>query len=184
VNTPELLDLLKAQGVKATFCLVGHRVRDNQALVRRIAAEGHTLCNHSWQHLQDLGKRKDTYLARDLEATNEQIHKAVPGAEIAYFRAPYGNVSKRLDRFAYQQSMTSLGWNVDDECSSTAVYGTGDRMVRHMISTVKRETRPGSVILAHDNLKPFTITAYETLIPWLKAHFTLIPLPPIPSPSQ
>ena len=93
VNTPRLLDLLRRHRVTATFCLVGHRARDHKDIVRRIVADGHTLCNHSWQHLQDLGKRRSAYLARDLEATNEQIHKAVPGAPIRYFRAPYGNFS-------------------------------------------------------------------------------------------
>ena len=74
--------------MKATFCLVGHRVRDNQEIVKRIAAEGHTLCNHSWQHLEDLGQAAGRIPMRDLVATNEQIHKAVPGAPIKYFRAP------------------------------------------------------------------------------------------------
>jgi hypothetical protein len=50
-------------------------------------------------------------------------------------------------------------------------------MVAHMIATVQRETKPGSVILAHDNLKPLTVTAYATLLPWLRAHYTPIPLP-------
>jgi peptidoglycan/xylan/chitin deacetylase (PgdA/CDA1 family) len=177
VNTPKLLDLLKAQGVKATFCLVGHRVRDNQAIVKRIAAEGHTLCNHSWQHLEDLAKRPDAYLMRDLVATNEQIHKAVPGAMIRYFRAPYGNFTTRLNGFAARLGMTPLSWNVDDECWLTSKYGTGGTMIAHMAAMVHRETRKGSIILSHDNLKPQTIVAYQQILPWLKARFRLVPMP-------
>jgi peptidoglycan/xylan/chitin deacetylase (PgdA/CDA1 family) len=177
VTTPKLLDLLMKYDVKATFCLVGHRVRDNQAVVRRIVAEGHTLCNHSWQHLQDLGKRPDRDLAHDLEATNEQIHRAVPGARIAYFRAPYGNFSKRLNGFAAARGMKPLGWNVSDECSRTDTFGQGDRMIRHMTKMVRRDARPGAVILSHDLAKPFTVTAYDALLPWLKQRFTLIALP-------
>lgn len=177
INTPRLLDLLARYHVKATFCLVGFRVRERQSLVKRIAAEGHTLCNHSWQHLKDLGKREDQYLARDLEATNEQIHRAVPDAQVVWFRAPYGNFSPRLNGFAAQQGMQPVGWNVDDGCTETGKYGTGDRMIQHMIETVQRQARQGSVILSHDNGKPFTVTAYETLIPWLKERFTLEPLP-------
>jgi peptidoglycan/xylan/chitin deacetylase (PgdA/CDA1 family) len=180
INTPKLLDLLGRHHVKATFCLVGHRARDHKDIVRRIAAEGHTLCNHSWQHLQDLGKRRSRYLARDLEATNEQIHKAVPGAPISYFRAPYGNFSPRLNGFAADQGMLPIAWNVDDGGVDTAAYGTGDAMVRHIVATVKRQTKPGSIVLSHDNGKPFTITAYARLLPWLKAHYTLIALPPAP----
>jgi peptidoglycan/xylan/chitin deacetylase (PgdA/CDA1 family) len=177
VNTPKLLDLLKTYHVKATFCLVGFRVRAHKPLVRRIVAEGHTLCNHSWQHLYDLGKRPAKYLARDLEATNEQIHKAAPGARVAWFRAPYGNFSKRLNGFAVAQGMQPVGWNVDDECTRTRRYGNGGAMVHHMITTVRREVRPGSVILGHDNGKPTTVTAYRTLLPWLRARYTLTALP-------
>jgi peptidoglycan/xylan/chitin deacetylase (PgdA/CDA1 family) len=176
VTTPKLLDLLKKYRVKATFCLVGHRVRDNKALVRRIAAEGHTLCNHSWQHL-DLRARDDAYAFRDLEATNEQLRKAVPGAKIKYFRAPYGSFSPRLDDFAAQLGMTPLSWNVDDQCYLTADYGKGAAMRKRMFSIVKRDTRPGSIILSHDNLKPFTVTAYETILPWLQQNYTLVALP-------
>jgi peptidoglycan/xylan/chitin deacetylase (PgdA/CDA1 family) len=177
MTTPKLLDLLKKHNVKATFCLVGHRVRDNQAVVRRIVAEGHTLCNHSWQHLQDLGKRPDRDLAHDLDATNEEIHRAVPGARIAYFRAPYGNFSKRLNGFAAARGMKPLGWNVSDECTRTDTFGQGDRMIRHMTKMVRRDARPGAVILSHDLAKPFTVTAYDELLPWLKQRFTLIALP-------
>jgi peptidoglycan/xylan/chitin deacetylase (PgdA/CDA1 family) len=177
VYTPKLLDVLKAHRVKATFCVVGHRVRDNKKLVARIAREGHTLCNHSWQHLHDLGKRPDKYLLRDLEATNEQIRKAVPGAKIKYFRAPYGNFSWRLNGFAKQLGMTPIYWDVDDQCYLTKKYGNGTRMVNHMVTTVQRNTRRGSIVLGHDNLKPTTIRAYRILLPWLKKRFTLIALP-------
>jgi peptidoglycan/xylan/chitin deacetylase (PgdA/CDA1 family) len=177
VNTPKLLDLLKKYDVKATFCLVGHRVRDNKALVARIAAEGHTLCNHSWQHLQDLRERDDAYAFRDLEATNEQLHKAAPNAKIKYFRAPYGNFSPRLGDFAARLGMTPLSWNVDDQCYLTADYGTGATMRNRMFDIVKRNTKPGSIILSHDNLKPHTIAAYEKILPWLAQNHNLVALP-------
>src|SRR4029453_13329030 len=86
LNTPRILDLLKQHGVKATFCLVGFRARDHPDLVRRIAAEGHTFCNHSWQHLLNLASRPVDYINWDLSHTNEVIRSIVPGAKIPYFR--------------------------------------------------------------------------------------------------
>src|SRR5690349_14141073 len=55
VQTPRMLDLLKQKRVKATFCVVGQNVAAYPGLVRRIAAEGHTLCNHTWRHSLTLG---------------------------------------------------------------------------------------------------------------------------------
>jgi peptidoglycan/xylan/chitin deacetylase (PgdA/CDA1 family) len=177
VNTPAMLDLLKQRGVKATFCLVGWRARDNPDVVRRIVAEGHTLCNHSWQHLEDLGQRDEAYIRHDLQATNEAIHAAVPDAKISYFRAPFGNFTPLLVSIAREFGMTSIHWDVDDQTWMTSTYGVGQAMTDHIRYEVQTFTRPGSIILSHDNKKPHTITAYTTVLPWLQQHFTLIPLP-------
>ncbi|MBV1851623.1 polysaccharide deacetylase family protein [Catellatospora sp. NEAU-YM18] len=177
INTPKMLDLLKQCGVKATFCLVGFRARDRPDLVRRIYEEGHTLCNHSWQHLTDLGKRGHDYMLKDLKATNDAIHKTVPDAKIAYFRAPGGNFTTEMVQVAKDLGMTSIYWHVDPRDWDSSSYGRGSAMVRHVISSVEGSVRPGSIILSHDNGKPDTITAYRTLLPWLKARFELIGLP-------
>jgi peptidoglycan/xylan/chitin deacetylase (PgdA/CDA1 family) len=186
-NTMDLLDLLKEQGVKATFCVVGFRARDHPEVVRRIAAEGHTLCNHSWQHLQNLSERDDSYLSWDLQSTNDAIHAAAPNARIEYFRAPYGNFSRRLIDFTSKLNMKPIYWSVDDQCWMSSRYGVGPAMVNHMTTVVQRDTRPGGIILSHDNGKPHTIATYRLLLPWLKANFRLEALPtsapPSPSPS-
>lgn len=177
--TPKILDLLKKYGIHATFCLVGFRARDYPDLVRRIVAEGHTICNHSWQHLLDLAStsRTDAYILNDLRTTNNYIDKAVPGYKVKYFRAPGGNFTPRLVNLAKSLGMTSIYWAVDPNDWNFAKYGHGSSMVNHIISNIESNTRPGSIILSHDLAKPDTITAYKTLIPWLKARFTLIPLP-------
>src|SRR4030095_15932219 len=113
VNTPKLLDLLKKNGVKATFCVVGFRARDHPDLIRRIVNEGHTICNHSWQHLMDLGQRTDDYVLQDLQATNNAIRAAAPKAKIKYFRAPGGNFTTGLVALAKRLGMTSIYWAVD-----------------------------------------------------------------------
>jgi peptidoglycan/xylan/chitin deacetylase (PgdA/CDA1 family) len=177
VNTPKMLDLLKKNRVKATFCLVGTQVRANPALVRRIVKEGHTLCNHSWRHRLDLAKQPDDVVLKDLQATNDAIRAAVPDAKIKYFRAPGGNFDRHLVNLAASLGMKSLYWAVDPRDWDASHYGKGTAMVNHIISVIKTHARPGAVILSHDFKKPDTITAYKTLLPWLKAHYKLIALP-------
>jgi peptidoglycan/xylan/chitin deacetylase (PgdA/CDA1 family) len=176
VTTPALLDLLKQRGVKATFCLVGWRARDNPDIVRRMVAEGHTLCNHTWQHLLDLAQRDDAYIRQDLQATNQAIHAAVPDAKISYFRAPGGNFTPHLVELAAELGMRSIHWDVDDQTWMTSTYGTGPAMVDHIRYEVQTFTRPGSIVLSHEVKKPHTITAYTTLVPWLQQRFTLVAL--------
>ncbi|MBG6138729.1 polysaccharide deacetylase family protein [Longispora fulva] len=176
VNTPRILDILKQNGVKATFCLVGFRARDHPELVRRIAAEGHSLCNHSWQHLLDLAKHDDGYIRADLQRTNDAIHNAAPGVPITLFRAPGGNFTPGLVAMARQMGMRSAYWDVDPRDWESAKYGTGGPMIEHVVGAVNSSTRPGSIVLSHDNGKPDTIEAYRRLIPTLKNRFTLVPL--------
>ncbi|NJC64877.1 polysaccharide deacetylase family protein [Planosporangium flavigriseum] len=189
-NTNDLLDLLRDQGVKATFCVVGSRAKAHPAVIRRIVAEGHTLCNHSWQHLYNLSERDDKYLMGDLRSTNDAIHAAAPDAKIEYFRAPGGYFTRRLVDFAARLNMKPIYWSVDDQCWQSNKYGVGPAMTNHITTMVQRETRPGGIILSHDNGKPYTIATYRSLLPWLKSKFRLealptsAPLPDLPSRAK
>jgi peptidoglycan/xylan/chitin deacetylase (PgdA/CDA1 family) len=164
--------------VKATFCLIGYRARDYPDLVRQIAADGHTLCNHSWQHLLNLGQRDLGYQTWDLTQTTQAMQNAVPGVAVNWFRAPGGNFTTGLVNLATSLRMGSLYWSVDPRDWDNSTYGTGPSMVNHVVSTVESQVRPGSIILSHDRKEhPDTITAYRTLIPWLLDHgYTLTAL--------
>jgi peptidoglycan-N-acetylglucosamine deacetylase len=177
VYTPKMLDVLHRHGVKATFCVVGSRVGKYAKLVKRIVAEGHTLCNHSWRHRRDLGKQADAMIVADLTKTNQAILRAAPGAKVRYFRAPYGAFSQLLVDVAERMGMTSIYWSVDTKDWDAGRYGRGPGMVRHIVNAVRHYTRPGSIILAHDLRKPDTVAAIDQILPWLKAQFTLAPLP-------
>jgi peptidoglycan/xylan/chitin deacetylase (PgdA/CDA1 family) len=175
-NTPKILDVLKQYGVKATFCVVGFRARDHPDLIRRIVAEGHTLCNHSWQHLLNLANRPVDYIRWDLAKTNEAIRAAVPDAKISYFRAPGGNFTRGLVGLAHGYGMASIYWQCDPR--DWEHKGESDAAhVSHVIAEVQRCAKPGAIVLSHDNAQPDTTEAYRTLLPWLKARFTLSALP-------
>jgi peptidoglycan/xylan/chitin deacetylase (PgdA/CDA1 family) len=176
--TPMFLDLLKQTRVKATFCVVGTRALQQPDLIRRIVAEGHTLCNHSYNHDLSLGQKTVAEMTKDLQDTNDAIHKAVPDYKIRYFRAPGGNFTQALVNVVSSLGMQSLSWAVDPKDWNFPAYGTGKAMVKHIVSVVEAQAKPGVVILSHDLAKPDTLAAYQQLIPWLqKAHFKLIPMP-------
>jgi peptidoglycan/xylan/chitin deacetylase (PgdA/CDA1 family) len=177
VYTPQMLDLLKAHGVKATFCLIGRLADAYPAIVARIAAEGHTLCNHTWSHSLDLGKQTKEVMLNDLMATSNVIHKAAPGAPIKYFRAPGGYFTTTLVEVATSLGMRSMYWGVDTRDWETSKWGTGQTMVNHIVSVIETKTRRGSIILSHDAHKPDTLAAYKQVLPWLQANVKLIPMP-------
>lgn len=177
VNTPRMLDLLRQYKIKATFCLVGVKAVAHPELVRRIVADGHTLCNHSWRHLLTLGRQSPGYIRTDLARTLEAIHDAAPGAKVRYFRAPGGNFTPEMIAIARSLGMPApLYWQVDPSDWDAKTYGRGPAMVTHIIGNVRYFTRPGSIVLSHD-IHPDTITAYRTLLPWLKHRFRLTAQP-------
>jgi peptidoglycan/xylan/chitin deacetylase (PgdA/CDA1 family) len=173
VNTPRMLDLLRRYKIKATFCLIGVRARAHPELVRRIVAEGHSLCNHSWRHLLTLGRQSPDAIRADLARTLAVIHAAAPGAKVRYFRAPGGNFTPQMINIARSLGMSApLYWQVDPSDWDAGTYGQGTPMVNHIIGNVHSYARPGSIILSHD-IHPDTVTAYRSLLPWLAHRFRL-----------
>lgn len=169
--TPQVLDVLAERGVKATFCLVGTQAQRFPALVRRIVAEGHSLCNHSLNHA-NLSTWTDAQIRADLTATNTAIRAAAPGAAVRYFRAPYGAWG-RSATIAAELGMARLGWTVDPRDWSRPG-------VEVIIKSVHNQLRPGGIVLLHDagGDRSQTVQAVDLLIPQLtKAGWTFV-LPP------
>ncbi len=177
VNTPKVLDLLRQCGVKATFCVNGVKAQANPTLIRRIDADGHTFCNHTWRHITQLGDYGKDLIRQDLTDTNNAIRAIVLDAKISYFRAPGGRWTPDYISVCGEMGMTPTHWDIDTRDWESSKWGRGDSMVNHIVSAVQAETRPGSIILMHDYQKPDTTTALHTLLPWLKARFTLTALP-------
>jgi peptidoglycan-N-acetylglucosamine deacetylase len=169
-DTPAVLDLLAQYHIKATFCMVGRQVATHAALVRRIVAEGHTLCNHTWSHDEMLRTRPADRMRAELQQTNDAIHAVVPDAVIGYFRAPGGNFSPQVVNLAASMGMTSIYWSVDPQ----DWRGPG---VQSIITNVLTHTRPGSIVLLHDGAGPQTVVALRTILPELVRRYTLIALP-------
>jgi peptidoglycan/xylan/chitin deacetylase (PgdA/CDA1 family) len=170
--TPQMLALLRKYEVKATFCVVGTNVREYPELVRAIVADGHTLCNHTWDHDLELGSRSRDAIRVDLTRTNEAIRAAVPGARIAYYRQPGGNWTSRVVSVARDLGMTPLNWAVDPQ--DWSLPGA-----RSIYATVTAETVAGDIVLMHDagGDRQGTIAALRSILPNLTRRFYLEALP-------
>jgi peptidoglycan-N-acetylglucosamine deacetylase len=176
--TPKILDLLREQHIKATFCLIGVNVQEYPQYVKQIVADGHTLCNHTWHHDEQIGRKPVDDIRADLQRTNDEIHKAVPDAPIKYFRNPGGNFTTASVQVAQDLGMAPLGWNVDPADWNVKKF-QGQQMTDHIVSVVKKNTKSGSIVLSHDGggQRDSTVAAYRALLPDLKSRFTLSALP-------
>ena len=136
--TPKLLDGLKERGIHATFFLVGENIGNNEALVKRMAEEGHLIGNHTFSHVQ-LTKMKKEDACREVQQTNERIC-AVTGAPVLYIRPPYGSWNDELQA---EIPMTVTLWNLDSEDWKSQNTGK-------IVELVESEVKEGSIILLHD----------------------------------
>jgi peptidoglycan/xylan/chitin deacetylase (PgdA/CDA1 family) len=162
VNTPALLDVLREHHVKATFCLWGDHVRENPDLVRRIVAEGHTLCNHTMTH-PDLSSWTPEQVRAELQATSDLIHSIVPKEPIPYFRAPYGAWGQST-AVAAELGMQPLGW-------AWLTEDWADQDPDVLSERIRTRITPGSVVLMHDGGgdRLGTVAAVDRMIPELRA---------------
>ncbi|HET6533559.1 MAG TPA: polysaccharide deacetylase family protein, partial [Actinoplanes sp.] len=173
VQTPRLLELLEQYRVTATFCLVGTQVERHPEIVRQIAAAGHTLCNHTWNHDLDIGRADPADIEADLARTGDAIRAAVPDVPIPFFRAPGGNFTDRLVQVAYAGGMTSLYWDVDPRDWERQPAEKDAEHSEKVIAHVRNFVKPGSIVLSHDFNQPDTVEAYQKLLPYLVENFTL-----------
>jgi len=170
--TPQVLALLRQYRIKATFCLIGMNVVEFPHMVRAIAAEGHTLCNHSWSHDLGLGKLGYGAILADMQRTNDAIRAAVPNTKVSYFRHPGGMWTEAAASAAKSLGMTSLHWDVDPK----DWLKPGARAISTMVNS---SAIPGAIVLLHDGGgdRRGTVEALRSILPNLTARFPLVALP-------
>ncbi|WP_241002830.1 polysaccharide deacetylase family protein [Streptomyces sp. CB01881] len=163
--TGQVLDLLAQYGVKATFCQVGRQAAANPAMVRRIVAAGHRLCDHSVDHPQPFAALPHDRAVSEISRAKDMIVQAGgPGTRVSWFRAPGGGFTADNQRIAADLGLRPLGWSVDPR--DWARPG-----VASIVSTVQGQLRPGGVVLMHDGGgdRSQTVAALKQLLPWLVA---------------
>lgn len=172
-NTGEILDILAAYDVKATFFVVGKPEEKYQPLYKRIVEEGHTLAMHSYSHkYNEIYQSRESYI-EDLTKLQEFLYETT-GVWCRYCRFPGGssNTVSRVDMhelIAYleEQDMTYYDWNVSSGDAS-ASYISPEAVVRN--STARLAEFSEAIILLHDaSDKDSTVQALPKLIEKIQA---------------
>jgi peptidoglycan-N-acetylglucosamine deacetylase len=141
--TPEILAILAAEDIKATFCVVGSAAEEQPDLIRQIADGGHVLCNQTTSYDFDLASRDEEMQRAEIGGAQATIRAAEPNAAVPFFRAPGGSFTPELVNIAASYDMASLGWSVDPQDWATP----GAAAIQ---SGVVDAVEPGSVVLLHD----------------------------------
>ncbi len=145
--TPQLLDILAAHEVHATFFMVGKFAQAEPALVRRVAGAGHLIGNHSWSH-PNLARTSAGKVHEELRTTSDTLAQ-ITGAAIHFFRPPFGARRPVVLRITRELGLTAVTWNaMTDDWSEPSA----DRIAASLVTKIDRNYRRGSAtnIVLHD----------------------------------
>lgn len=161
--TDAVLGLLAQYDARASFFCIGEKVHKHAATLLQVQAAGHTIGNHTYNHL-DLWKTPlPTFL--DNAAACQSAITAVAGSAPQYFRPPYGHIGIRAARRLRQQ-YTVVMWDVlcGDWDARRSAHDVAQAAIDH--------ARPGSIIVLHDSEK----AAAQMLpaLPVILAHFSAL----------
>jgi peptidoglycan/xylan/chitin deacetylase (PgdA/CDA1 family) len=160
--TPQVLDLLAAHGVTATFFVLGSAVEQFPDLARRIVAEGHRLANHSWDHA-DLTAIGPDALAEQIDKTTAAI-TAVTGTTPRCLRPPFGRTNDAVQAAARARGLAIAKWSKD-----TRDYERPG--VQYIVRHALEGAVSGGVILFHDSGPDMsqTVAALPAIIKGIQA---------------
>ncbi|MFB7330280.1 polysaccharide deacetylase family protein [Streptomyces adustus] len=175
-HSARLLDILKEKQVKATFFLLGKRhIEKYPELVRRMAAEGHEVASHTWDH-RILTEIEPDEIRAELERPNQEIER-LTGHRPTLMRPPQGRTDDTVHQICRELGMSEVLWSV-----TAKDYTTNDSdLIRKRV--LAQSSRDG-IILLHD-IYPGTVPAVPGIIDALKERgYVFVTVPQLLAPGR
>ena len=156
VATRFVLDTLKQFNARASFFCIGKNVAAHPELYHRIITEGHTVGNHTYDHLNGWKSDNETYISNIAKASTHIIS--------TLFRPPYGKITRPQARQLKKQfNLRIVMWSV---LSGDFDIGLTPQVC---LQNVLKATRPGSIVVFHDSEKAFDKITYA--LPVVLEHY-------------
>ncbi|MEM1134293.1 MAG: polysaccharide deacetylase family protein [Bacteroidota bacterium] len=156
--TPAILDLLIEFEAKATFFCVGDNIKKHPDIFRRLLQEGHSIGNHTYNHLNGWQNKNKTYFENIKLCNTTIVEKGGTSIQTKFFRPPYGRIKhSQIQHLLHDYEIVM--WDV--------LSGDFSHVISKETCLQKsiKYTEPGSIIVFHDNLKAkknldFTLPRY------------------------
>lgn len=151
----QLLETLAKHDAKALFFVNGYRVEQNPDLLQLIYDEGHTIGNHSWDHI-NLTKESKEVVDQQIEDVQQAV-KTIVGEAPQFFRAPFGANNEIVREKVAEEGMLYMNWS-----NGSLDWDSSSQTPEAVIENVENQLRSGSNILMHE--LPWTVEALDTLL--------------------
>lgn len=166
--TPEItewtLNQLKNYNAKATFFCIGDNVRKYPEVFNKVIEEGHSIGNHTFNHLNGWKTSNETYIKNVELCFNECSVLSVQCSvksnfqlnteHCQLFRPPYGKIKPTQSKNLRKQGYKIIMWDVLSEDFDTTI--SKEKCLKNVINNMQS----GSIIVFHDSIKAFTNLEY------------------------
>lgn len=146
VYTDEILDILDEYHAKATFFMIGNRMKKYPDIVKEVARRGNVIGNHTFTHPKNLIALDDGQVLKEINDCAD-ISERLTGQRNHIFRPPRGIMNERLSRIIRRQGYDIVFWSI---CADNRQAPTPELMARRVVDKIK----PGEIILIHDGRVP------------------------------
>ena len=157
-NTLKNLEVLKNEGVKATFFVIGELAEQNSDILRQVHDEGHEICIHTYTHKNKIYENKSSYL-NDYNKAFEVVTEVLGHEPSKFMRMPGGSSTRVTDKYTLKsirdelcdEGLYYVDWNVSLE---DAIHK--NTPVETLLNTFRKELKktyidPNTIIvLMHD----------------------------------
>ena len=157
--TPKVLTLLRKYNAKATFFIIGERLKENQDVVHEIIAQGHTIGNHTYSHSNNFGFLKTKDVVSDLKKTQAIVEDLV-GLKMNLFRPAFGVTNPRIAKAVQSLQLTAIGWGIRS-------LDTTKISKEKILKRITKNINKGDVVLLHDTSQK-TVDVLEQLLVFLE----------------
>nr|WP_216670639.1 polysaccharide deacetylase family protein [Microcoleus asticus] len=138
-TTKQILDILKENNIKATFFWVGRYLKTSPEIGKQVAAAGHAIGNHTWNH--EYLKYNEDGAAREIDRTSSLIEE-LTGVQTSMFRPPGGILNNGLVAYAQKKNYAVVMWSADSFDWRT--------LTESLMDNVMRQANSGGIVLMHD----------------------------------
>lgn len=172
--TPWVLEQLKQYNAKATFFCIGKNVEENPGVFKQLLAEGHSVGNHTHNHLNASKYSNKEYLdnvqkaqkvIQDWEIENTKIsNRQSSTVNQKLFRPPYGKLSSKKAKALLDLNYQIVMWEVLSADFDTTI--SKEKCLKNVLNNAKS----GSIIIFHDSIKAGDKLRY--VLPRVLTHYT------------
>lgn len=171
-NTEPILDALKKHDVKATFFVVGNFLETSPEIVKRMIAEGHTVGNHTYHHL-DMSSISSMDAFKKETQDVENLFEQITGTPITkFYRPPQGKynienlkMAQELGYHTFFWSLAYVDWYQDKQPTKDEAFGK-----------LLKRIHPGAIVLLHSTSSTNAQILDELLTKWEEMGYTIKPL--------